>query len=137
MTLQLDVITPAKIIYSGEVNELLVQTEQGQIGILPNHIGLFTKVVAGELVIKKDKKDDVLAVAGGFLDVHNNKVTLLTDYAIRAEEIEVARAEEAKKKAEKMLSEQKDKKDLAFAEAQLRRSLLELHIAGKMKRRKI
>lgn len=137
MNLQIEVITPEKVIYKDEVNEVLAQTENGQIGILPHHVGLLAKLIPGELIIKKGSREDSLAVAGGFLNVSDNKVIVLADYAIRTEEIEVARAEEAKKRAEKLLSEQKERKDMAFAEAELRRSLMELNVASKRKRRKV
>lgn len=132
--MQLDIITPEKIIYSGDASEILAMTETGQIGILPHHVPLFTRLVPGELVITSGNKKDTIAVAGGFLHVKKDTITVLADYAIRAEEIEVAKAQEAKARAEKMLAEQKDRAGQALAEAQLRRSLLELHVAQRRRK---
>lgn len=133
MNLQLEVITPEKVIYSDEANEIIAQTEKGQIGILPHHVGLFTKLIPGELIIKKGNKEDSLAVAGGFLDVHDNKVVILADYAIRSEEIEIAKAEEAKKRTEQLMKEKSSEANNALLEAQLRRALLELNVGNKLK----
>ncbi|MEX2007184.1 MAG: ATP synthase F1 subunit epsilon, partial [Candidatus Levyibacteriota bacterium] len=129
MDLHLEIITPEKVVYSDKVSEVLVPTENGEIGILPKHIGLFTKVVPGELTIKKGSSELTIAITGGFLEVSADKITILADYAIRAENIEVAKAMEAKEKAEKLMKEKTDERDSAMLEGQLRRAVLELKIA--------
>lgn len=134
MMLLLEIITPEKEIYKNEVDEVIVPTVTGEIAILPNHSALFSKVAPGELIVKKGQKEEPMAITGGFLEVSDNKVTILADYAVRAENIEVARAEEAKKRAEKIMSEKASDRDFAEAEAQLRRSLLELKVARKHRR---
>ena len=135
MSLTLEIITPEKIIYQGEADEVLIPTPKGQIGVLPHHVHLMSKVVHGELAIKKGKQETLLAITGGFLEVSNNKVTILADYAIRSEDIEVAKVQEAKKRAERLMAEKVSKQDYAEIEAQLRRSLLELKVAGKHRTR--
>lgn len=135
--LQLDIITPEKTIYSDTIDALVVPTTSGEITILPNHVPLITQIASGEMTIKKQSKDQHIAITGGFLEVSNNKITILADYAVRSEEIETAKAEEAKKRAEKLVSEKIGKEDFAEAEAQLRKSLLELKIVTKRKHRPV
>ena len=133
-----EIITPEKIVYKDEIEEVIVPTTSGQITVLPNHASLLSLVESGEIVIKKNNKEQYLAVAGGFLEVNNNTATLLADYAVRMEEIEVSKALEAQKRAARIMrdSEEKmSKKEFALAEAQFRRSILELKVASK--RRKI
>lgn len=135
MTLHLEIITPEKIVYKDEVDEVLVPTLKGQIGILPNHIPLLTKLVTGELRIKKGKKEELLAVSGGFLEVANNKITILADYAIHSDEIDTQKAQEAKKRAEKLLEEKTSQEDFAQIQAELQKSILELKVVERKKRR--
>lgn len=133
MEILLEIITPEKVIYSDKVNEVLIPTEKGQIGVLPNHIGLFAKITTGELVIKKGGHEQMIAITGGFLEVSKDKVSILADYAIRAENIEVAKAMEAKEKAEELMKNKESEQNNAALEAQLRRAILELKVANKLK----
>ena len=133
--LQLQIITSEKSVYNDTADAVIIPTIAGEITVLPNHISLVSQIVDGEIVIKKSGKEQRIAITGGFLEVSNNKVTILADYAIRSEEIEIAKAEEAKKRAEKILSEKAEKQNFAEAEAQLRKSLLELKVATKRKHR--
>lgn len=133
--LQLDIITPEKSVYSDTIDALVIPTTSGEITILPNHIPLVSQVASGEIIVKKKDKEQRIAITGGFLEISNNKITVLADYAVRSEEIELAKAEEAKKRAEKMVAEKIGKEDFAEAEAQLRKSLLELRVATKRKHR--
>jgi len=131
MKLALEVITPTKIVLSEEVDEITVNTANGEISILPQHIDLLTKLVPGEMIIKTGSKTQSFAVTGGFLEVSKNKVTILADYAVRAAEIEVARAREAQERAEKIMKNKEDNKEFVIAEAELRKALLELKVANK------
>ena len=133
--MQLDIITPIKSVLSEEVDQITLSTESGEITILPNHVPLLTKVKPGELTIKKNNKPSFFAITGGFLEMKENKITILADYAIRAEDIEVAKAKEAQERAEKAMKEKVSGRDFAQAEAQLTRAMLELHIAKR--RRKV
>ncbi len=87
MDILLEIITPEKVIYSDKVSEVIVPTENGQLGILPEHVGLFAKVDSGELIIKKGGSEQIIAITGGFLKVSKDKVSILADYAISAENI--------------------------------------------------
>lgn len=127
-----EIITPEKIVFQEEVDEITAPTATGEITILPNHVGLLTKIVPGELTIKKGTQTRFFAVTGGFLEVEKDKITILADYAVRSEEIEVAAAIEAQKRAERLMKEAKEKaseKDFALAEGELRRAILELKVA--------
>jgi F-type H+-transporting ATPase subunit epsilon len=135
--MQLTVITPEKIIYEGDIKEIVVNTAAGELGILPHHINLFTRVIPGELVIKEQKKEHYLGLTGGFLEVKNNVVTILADYAVRAEDIEVKKAMEAQKRAEDLLKKRKEgisEQEYATAQAELARAIMELHVANKRRR---
>lgn len=133
--LTVEIITPDKIILKEEADEIVVPTVNGEIAILPHHTTLISQLSQGEVTIKKSAKSSHVAVTGGYIEVNNNNVSILADYAVRSEEIEIAKAEEAKKAAEKLMEEKLSKKDFAEAEAQLRRSLLELKVARRRKQR--
>jgi F-type H+-transporting ATPase subunit epsilon len=130
--MDLEIVTPEKTIFKETIDEITVTTADGEITVMPNHINLFTKVMPGEVTIKFSKKELFLAITGGFLEISNNKLTLLADYAVRAEEIEIEKAIEAQKRAEAVLKKAKDdvnERDFAEAQADLRRAILELHVA--------
>jgi F-type H+-transporting ATPase subunit epsilon len=138
MTFNFEIISPQKVVYKEEIDEVILPTTSGQLAILPNHAALMSQVSSGEVIVKKNGKEFYLAVSGGFLDVNNNNVSILADYAVRSEEIEVAHAIEAQKRAENLIKESTEKmskKDFILAESMLRRSLLELKVASR--RRKI
>ena len=135
--MQLDIVTPEKTIYSGEVHEVVVDTADGQIGILPHHINLVTKLLPGEIAIKGQKKTEYIGITGGFLQMNNNQVTVLADFAVRVEDIEVEKAIQAQKRAEQILKQKREgisEQDFATAQADLRRAIMELKIARKHNR---
>ena len=133
MKLTVNVLTPQSQVFSGEAEEVLVPSVSGELGILPNHVNLLTRINPGELIIKTGTKEQSIAIMGGYLEVNNNIVNILGDYAVRAENIEVAKVEQAKQKALKLKSEKVSQEDLANIEADLRRSILELRVAERRK----
>jgi F-type H+-transporting ATPase subunit epsilon len=133
MKLVLEIITPTKVVLSEEVDELTVPTVDGEISILPNHVNLLTKLMPGEMVIRNGSKSDLFAVTGGFLEILDNHVNLLADYAIRADDIEIAKIEEAKERAQKAMKEKLNEEDFRVANAELAKSLLQLKVARKRK----
>ena len=135
-TFKLEIVTPEKMIFSGEVSSVLAWGVEGQLGILPHHAPLMTMLQPGDLVIKKDGQEDTLTLGGGFLEVRPDKVIVLADACERAEEIDVARAEEAKKRAQEALKTARTTVDAAAAEAALRRSLVRIKAAEKIRRRR-
>ncbi|MGA2911370.1 MAG: ATP synthase F1 subunit epsilon [Candidatus Levyibacteriota bacterium] len=133
MKLLLEIITPVEVVLSEEVDEITIPTVDGEISILPNHVNLLTKIAAGEMVIKKNAHSDLFAITGGFLEVLNNHVNVLADYAIHAEDIEIAKVEEAKERAQKAMKEKLTEEDFRVANAELAKSLLQLKVARKRK----
>ncbi len=137
MNLLFEIITPEKVIYKDEVSEIIVPTVNGEIAILPNHINLLTQVNPGELIVKKGTNQQYLAITGGFLEVANNKVSIIADYAVKAQDIEVARAMEAKKRAEKVMSEKSTDNEIKIAQAEMLKAILELKVATRHKKRPV
>lgn len=137
--MHLQIITPEKIIYDDEIDEFTVETVTGQIGILPHHINLMTQLLPGELVIKAKNKKQYLGITGGFLEVTDNNCTILADYAIRSEEVEIEKAVSAQKRAEAVLKNKREnisERDFALAQSEMRRSILQLNVANRHRRRR-
>jgi len=123
------------MVYSDDVDVVIAPGVEGQLGILPNHASLLTMLQPGELVVRKEGEETEMFVSGGFLEVMQNRVTLLADVAERAEEIDIARAEEAKRRAEEQIKQAPPEMDLAVAEAALRRALARIKIAERRRKR--
>jgi len=135
-TIKLEIVTAEKVIYSDDVSEVVVWGIEGQMGILPHHAPLATILRPGDLLIKKDNEEEYFFASGGFLEVTADKIIILADACERAEEIDIARAEEAKRRAEATLREQPSSVDMAATEAALRRSLVRLKVAEKRRTRR-
>jgi len=101
--IRLDIVTAEQMVYSDEVDVVVAPGVEGQLGILPHHAPLMTMLQPGELLIRKGGEEFSLAVSGGFLEVRPDRIIVLADTAERAEEIDMARAEEAKRRAEEQL----------------------------------
>lgn len=126
--LHLKIVTPEKLIYDEEVSQVNVSTEQGEIGILPYHANLMAKLEPGELVIKKGGKLDSMAIGDGFLQVVDNTLTVMTDLATYAVEIDERAVEEAKKRAEVALTQTLSDEEYASTLAILEKSLAQLRV---------
>lgn len=126
--LSLKVITPEKIIFEGEVDEVIIETEQGQTGILPNHVNLVTSIIPGELKILSDHKTILIATGGGLLQITKNNVSILTDLAQEAGDIDEKEVEEAKRRAEAALEQTLSDEEYADTLAVLERSLAQLKV---------
>ena len=138
--LQIQIITPSGISHSCESDLLTAPAVMGTVGILPNHIPLFTKLEPGEIKIKTGGINEYIAITGGFMDVNSSsRVTILTDSAQRSEEIDEKRAEKAKEEAEKLLKDREklSEKEFAVAENSLRKALLDLKVSRKRKIKKL
>ena len=134
--IRLDIVTVERLVYSDEVDVIVAPGIEGELGILPNHAPLMTTLQPGELRIRQGGEEFSMAVTGGFLEVRPDRVTILADAAERAEEIDIARAEEAKRRAEEQLGRELVEVDTARAEAALRRSMIRLKVAEKRRRRR-
>jgi F-type H+-transporting ATPase subunit epsilon len=129
--LKLEIVTQERRVYSADDVEMVVAPgTEGEMGILPRHAPLITSLQDGVMRVKhRSGREEVLAVHGGFMEVLPDQVTVLTDAAERADEIDIARAEEARQRAEELMQQRRDDKvDYARAEAALRRSLIRLKI---------
>jgi F-type H+-transporting ATPase subunit epsilon len=127
----LEIITPEKTVVRQEVDEVLAPTDKGQIGILPHHINLVTKLTQGELIMIKNGKENIYAVSGGFLQVNNGIISVLADYAAHADDIDIEKAIEAQKHAQDLLKKSREnnsEQDFAIAESELRKSLLQINV---------
>lgn len=133
--LKLEIVTAEHQIFSGEVDAVIAPGIEGQLGILPHHAPLMTILQSGELIIKKDKEDVYMAITGGFLEVRPDKVIILADACERCEEIDIERAEAAKKRAQELLQSLSPEIDHARAQAALQRALVRLKVAEKIRRR--
>jgi F-type H+-transporting ATPase subunit epsilon len=125
-TFRLEIVTAEKVGFSEDVTMITAWGSEGQFTILPHHAPFMTILQPGKLVIKKDGGEQVLALLGGFLEVRRDKVIILADAYERAEEINIARAEQAQKRAEEILKTKPSKASVTAAEAALRRSLARL-----------
>jgi F-type H+-transporting ATPase subunit epsilon len=136
MTIKLDIVTAEQLVYSDDVDIVVAPGIDGELAVLPRHAPLMTMLQPGELRVRKGGEEVLMAITGGFLEVRPDRVTVLADAAERAEDIDAARAEEAKRRAEERLSGKIVEADMARAEAALRRSLLRLRVAEKRRRRR-
>jgi len=137
-SIRLDIVTAERMVYSEDVDMVIAPGVQGQLGILPHHTPLMTTLESGELRVRKGGEEISLAISGGFLEVRPDRVVVLADAAERAEEIDIARAEEAKRRAEQRLAERQRVPGVDEAQVQtaLLRSLARLRVAEKVRRRR-
>lgn len=127
--LHLEIITPERVVLSEDVDAVVIPAVEGEVTILPTHIPIFTRVKPGEIKYTKGKDEHFMAIHEGFLEVANDRVNILTNYAVRSEEIEIAKVEGARKRAEEALKAKKDSSDFVVAEAELKKAILELKVA--------
>jgi F-type H+-transporting ATPase subunit epsilon len=127
------IVTPEKTVFEEKIDQLTLPTQEGEITVLPNHIPLIAVLQAGELVVKYGGEEIAMAVSGGMVEVRRNEITILADTAERAEEIDIARAEVAKQKAEKLKDEKirMDETEFATAAAIFEKNLARIKVARK------
>jgi len=135
-SLKLDIVTAERVVYSDEADVVVAPGIDGQLGILPHHAPLMTTLQPGELWVRKGGEEFSLAISGGFLEVRPDRVIILADAAERAEEIDVSRAEEAKRRAEERLRQPTPEVDVAQADAAMRRALARLQVVEQRRKRK-
>ena len=136
-SIRLDIVTAERVVYSDDVDVVVAPGIEGQLGILPHHAPLMTTLQPGELRVRKGGEEFSLAISGGFLEVRPDRVIILADAAERVEEIDVARPEEAKRRAQERLAERHAPSfDEAQLGAELRRALTRLKVAEQRRKRK-
>ena len=133
-TLKLEIVTPEAKTYSEDVDMVTLPGVEGEMGIYPQHVPLLTQVSAGEVVVRKGGQDYFLAIGEGFVEITGERVAILTDMAIRAENIDEAKAEEARKRAEDRLSEKLDDEEAAMVNAALAHSLAQLNVKRRQRK---
>ena len=131
------IVTPEREVFADEVTQVSLMTTMGEITILPHHIPLVTNVVPGEIKYKKNNEELSIAVSGGFAEVRpDGSVVILADTAEHAHEIDVARAEEAKTRAEKLMAEARNKDDVDYSalSVKLERELARLRVGKRYRK---
>ena len=134
-TLHVEVVTAEREIYNGEADMVVARGTEGVLGILPRHAALLTTLAIGEMRIKLGDAEEPLFVAGGFLEVRNNVVTVLADTAEHAEEIDEARAEEARRRAQERLEQATSDVERADMLGALERAINRIKVAELARRR--
>jgi len=133
-TLKLEIVTPDAVVYSEDVEMVTLQGVEGQMGIYPQHVRLMTQLVPGEMVVHKSGHDDFLAVGEGLVEITNDRVAIVTDMAVPADNIDEAKAEEARQRAAARLQEKLSSQDLASVNGALARSLAQLSVKRRHRR---
>jgi F-type H+-transporting ATPase subunit epsilon len=133
-TLKLEIVTPEAIVYSEDVDMVTLQGIEGQMGIFPDHLRLMTQLVPGEMIVRKDGRDDLLAVGEGMVEITGDRVAIVTDMAVRAENIDEAKVEEARQRAAARLREKISSEEVATINASLARSLAQLRVKRRQRK---
>ena len=134
-TIRLEIVTAERLVFGEDVNVVIAPGIEGQLGILPHHTPLMTMLMPGELLARKGSDEFSMCITGGFLEVRPDKVLVLADACERAEEIDLERAEAARKRAEERLKKKTPDIDMARAEAALQRSLVRLKVVERRRKR--
>jgi F-type H+-transporting ATPase subunit epsilon len=135
MPLQLEIVTPERLAYSDSVDEVVVPGAEGELGILPHHAPLIAMLGMGELRIRREGVEESFAIIGGFVQVRPDKVVVMAETADLASEIDLERAHEARREAERALETgYHEGADLAAARAALQHALLRIRVAERRRR---
>ncbi len=135
MPLHLEIVTPERLAYSDDVDMVLVPGIEGEMGILPHHTPLVSLLGLGELKIRKGGQEESFAIVGGFLQVRPDKVVVMAETASLASEIDLERAQEARREAQRALeSGFHEGADLASARAAMQQALLHIRVAERHRR---
>jgi F-type H+-transporting ATPase subunit epsilon len=127
-TIRLEIVTPEKTVYSEDVEMVTLPAVEGQMGVLPHHVRLVTQLIPGEMIVRKSGHDDFLAVGEGLVEVTGERVSVVTNMAISLENIDEAKAEEARERAAARLREKISSEEVASVNASLARSLAQLQV---------
>ncbi len=127
-TLKLEIVTPEAKTFSEDVDMVTLPGVEGEMGIFPMHVPLMSQISAGEIAVRQGAKEFFLAVGEGFVQITGEKVAVMTDMAIKAEDIDESKAEEARKRAEARLAEKLDDEEAATVQAALAHSLAQLKV---------
>ena len=134
-TLKLEIVTPQATVVSEDVHMVTLPASEGEIGIYPGHVRLITQVVPGEIIVTKGGVDSAFAVGEGLIEVTPTHVSVLTDMAIRAEQIDEAKVEEARQRAAARLREKISDEEVATVNASMVRALAQLQVKRRQRTR--
>src|SRR5512134_1439454 len=135
MALTLEIVTPERLAYSDTVDAVVLPGSEGELGVLPHHAPLVSLLGVGELRIRKDGLEESFAIVGGFVQVRPDKVVVMAETADLASEIDLERAHEARREAERALETgYHEGADLAAARATLQQALLRIRVAERRRR---
>jgi F-type H+-transporting ATPase subunit epsilon len=118
-TLKLEIVTPAAVTYSEDVHMVTLPTADGQIGVYPHHIPLMTRIEPGEIIVRKKDSDDFIAIGAGLVEITGDHVSIVTDMAVAAKDIDTAKAEEARQRALARLRDKISDEEVATVNASL------------------
>ena len=133
-TLKLEIVTPDATVFSDDVEMVTLPGIEGEMGIYPNHVPLMTQLAPGEIIVRKSGEEFFLAIGEGFVEITGDRVAILSDMAIRAENIDEAKAEEARRRAEARLGEKLDDTEAAAVQAAISHSLAQLRVKRHQRR---
>jgi F-type H+-transporting ATPase subunit epsilon len=133
LKIKFKIVTSEKTVYEDEISQATFETSSGQITILPNHRSYITNLESGEAMIRKNNEEIFLSISGGFIEFHNNTLVVLADTAERAEEIDLKRAEEARKRAEELKNQaiSMDDEEYARVAAAIQKESARIRVARK------
>ncbi len=135
MPILLEIVTPERLAYSGEVDAVVLPGSEGELGVLPHHAPLITALGVGELRYRTGGQEESFAIVGGFLQVRPDRVVVMAETADMASEIDLEKAQEARREAEKALETgYHEGADLAAARAALQQALLRIRVAERRHR---
>ena len=135
MPILLEIVTPERLAYSDEVDAVVLPGSEGEMGVLPHHAPLVSTLGVGELRIRKGGTEESFAIVGGFVQVRPDRVVVMAETADMASEIDLERAQEARREAERALeSGYHEAADLAAARAALQQALLRIRVAERRHR---
>jgi F-type H+-transporting ATPase subunit epsilon len=131
-TLKLEIVTPLAVAYSADVQMVTLTGGDGQIGVFPHHVPLLTRVLPGEMIVRKNGQDEFLAVGAGLVEIASDHVSIVTDMALAVKDIDEAKVEEARQRAAARLRDKISDEEVATVNASLARAIAQL----KVKRRR-
>ena len=133
LKIKFKIVTPKRVVFEDEVLQVTLPVTDGQVTVLPNHRSYIASLNPGELMVKKEGKEHWISISGGFVEFHNNELTVLADTAERAENIDLARAEEARKRAEELKKKaiSMDEEEYAAVAAAIQRQAARIRVAKK------
>jgi len=127
-TLKLEIVTPEGTAFSDDVELVTLPGIEGQLGVLPHHVELVTRIVPGEMLVRRGAHDDFIAIGAGLVEITGSRVSIATDMAVAAASIDEAKAEEARQRAAARLREKLSSEEVASVNAALARSLTQLRV---------